>query len=344
MFKKKSKKTGKYTRLYNRSDSINIQVARFGKRFASNFPDNDQGWIDAVRYWYDRDLAEDGIEPLRPATKRITLFDAFKRFIEEYAQFRARKTREQYIYAMKMFFPDPSLYTTNQLTDIQTAIIGVKSARKTSETTINSYMRSLSTFFNWCVQKRIMKENPISSRDIPKPDLPEPKNWEDSELQRLFEYLKVKDVEFYCLIRLIYVTSMRIHQALGLKWENILREEECIRIKRKGRKEPYYFPITHQVESVLNLLPQRDGMVFKWQNGSRNRLYQRLNEACDELGIDRDGRAFHVFRKTRITKLAERNILLTSQSSDVSMKVMEKNYIRKKNVKIMKEFLEAEEG
>lgn len=166
--------------------------------------------------------------------------------------------------------------------------------------------------------------------------------WEDGELERLFEYFREKDVEFYCLIRLLYVTSMRIHQALQMKWSNILQEEECIIIKRKGRNEPYYYPITKQVHAVLELLPKDREKLFRWKNISRKRLYMRLNEACKVLGIDRKGRAFHVFRKTRITKMAEKNILLTSQSSDVSIKVMQKHYIRQKSAKDMKAFLEQE--
>lgn len=341
MFKKKSRKAGKYSRLTNREHSSNIQVSRFGQRSATNFPDTDRGWLDAVNYWYERDLAEDGIEPLRPTIKTKTIMEAFKLFMEEYAEFRARKTKEQYIYSMKMFFPDGSMSTGN-IQAIQTPISEVKKNRKVTETTINSYMRSLSTFFNWCVKKQFMKENPITPRDIPQPDRPEPKNWEDDELEKLFAYLKVKDIEFYCLVRLIYVTSMRIHQALELRWENVLRDEECIRIKRKGRKEAYYYPITHQVESILNLLQEEGETLFKWKSISRKWLYKRLKDACIELGIERDGRAFHVFRKTRITKMAEKNMLLTSQSSDVSMKVMEKNYIRKKRAMDMKEFLEQE--
>lgn len=344
MFKKKSHKAGRYTRLSNRPESGYIQVARFGKRFSSNFRDTPQGWLDAVDYYYQLDLANDGIESLRPSFPSKPLIDAFEAFLGEYAEFRAKKTREQYIYSMKFFFPDPNILTNN-IESISQAIQTAKKSAKVSETTINSYMRSLRKFFNWCVKKKWMKENPIDNDNIPKPDRPEPKNWEDEELERLFEYLKKQDVEFYCLCRLIYVTSMRIHQALELRWENILRDDECIRIKRKGRKEPYYFPITHQVESVLQILTplsKDQETLFQWKSVSRHRLYDRLNAACDELGIDRNGRAFHVFRKTRITKLAEKNPLLTSQSSDVSMKTMENNYIRKKNARAMKEFLEQE--
>ena len=46
-----------------------------------------------------------------------------------------------------------------------------------------------------------------------------------------------------CLIRFLYYTSMRIHQALSLTWSNVLWEQEVITIKRKGRKEHYQFPI-----------------------------------------------------------------------------------------------------
>ena len=145
-----------------------------------------------------------------------------------------------------------------------------------------------------------------------------------------------------CLIRFLYYTSMRIHQALSLTWSNVLWEQEVITIKRKGRKEHYQFPITRQIEAVLNKLPRDREHIFPWGVNSRSRLYKRLQHACDELGIDRDGRAFHVFRKTRITKLAEKNMFLTSQSADVSPKTMNANYIRNKSAREMKEFLEQE--
>lgn len=341
MFKLKSKKVGKYTRLTNREHSSFIQVARFGQRFASNFPDTDQGWLDATNYWYERDLADDGIEPLRVAVKAKTIGEAFTIYADEHLRHKARKTQEQYIYAMKFFFPDTK-YLTSNLEQIQTAITTARTSSKVTDTTIQSYMRCCSTFFKWCVRKKYMKLNPIEPEDIPKREYKEPMNWEDGELERLFEYFREKDVEFYCLIRLLYVTSMRIHQALQMKWSNILQEEECIIIKRKGRNEPYYYPITKQVHAVLELLPKDREKLFRWKNISRKRLYMRLNEACKVLGIDRKGRAFHVFRKTRITKMAEKNILLTSQSSDVSIKVMQKHYIRQKSAKDMKAFLEQE--
>lgn len=341
MPKIKTKKVGSHTRLYNRPTTSKIYVIRYGIRSATPFTDTPQGWIDAERYYYEQDLMDEGIEVLRPAVKARTLQSAFAVFLDEYAAYRSKKTVEQYIYAMKFFFPDPTLTTANT-EGILKAIHTAKKSGKVTDSTINSYMRSLSKIFNWFVKKKLIRENPIDPDDIPKPDRAEPKNWEDLELQKLWEHFEVSDPEFYCLIRFLYYSSMRIHQALSLTWANVLWDQEVITIKRKGRKEHYQFPITRQIEAVLNKLPKDREHVFPWGVNSRSRLYKRLQNACDELGIDRDGRAFHVFRKTRITKLAEKNIFLTSQSADVSPKTMNANYIRNKSARDMKEFLEQE--
>lgn len=179
---------------------------------------------------------------------------------------------------------------------------------------INSYLRSLKAFFNWCIRNKIMpNENPINTDMFIKIPDKMVDIFTAEELKKIFDYWKNKNKEFYYFIKFLYLTAFRKNEAKDLVWNQIWNNnnfrDEILLPKSKYGNIYETFPLADNLIDIIRKLKswkKKEGKVFILQD--IRHLGRMLDKSMKEMDIPKktyetagNGRSFHTFRKTRIT-------------------------------------------
>ncbi|SHH36792.1 tyrosine-type recombinase/integrase [Clostridium grantii] len=119
--------------------------------------------------------------------------------------------------------------------------------KKISTTTVNNYIRNLKVFFNFLVEERVIKTNPLQKIKQFKNVRKAKEQLSDEEFARLIRYLdttKFHEFRDYIIIQLILDSGMRIGECLALQVENLDIRNNAILIKAenaKSNKDRYVF-------------------------------------------------------------------------------------------------------
>lgn len=153
--------------------------------------------------------------------------------IEEYIKFT--KERGKYSYVSE----DRTVKLNNPA--------GRKDFGKTvSDTTINNYIRNIKVFFNWAVNKRLIKKSPVKVQFV-KTKRKAKEEITDLEFKALVQAIdttKFSEYRDYVIIQLIMDTGMRLGETLALQCDDVDIERRSILIPAditKGKKDRYVF-------------------------------------------------------------------------------------------------------
>lgn len=119
--------------------------------------------------------------------------------------------------------------------------------KKISITTINNYIRNLKVFFNYLLDERIIKRNPmdfikeLKSKRIPKDQLTDE---EFNKIIKCLDLTKFSEYRDYIVIQLIMDSGMRVGECLSITIKDIDLNNRAILISgeiAKGRKDRFVF-------------------------------------------------------------------------------------------------------
>lgn len=209
----------------------------------------------------------------------------------------------------------------------------------------NKYVRiikaKLSILFHYAVTKKYIAKNPVDSIKV---------NWkrsgksvkikdkflEDNELEKLLNYAYKKNFRYATLIEWLYLTGMRIGEALALQWSDINCTEGVYTVSITGTLEYKNIATAEQYKSdqtktsagmrEIQLSKQaviifkqlrdlnRDNGLFIFQTSTGSviqvsSINSFLRVAKKELEINKP-LSTHIFRHTHISKLAELGVPL----------------------------------
>jgi site-specific recombinase XerD len=111
--------------------------------------------------------------------------------------------------------------------------------------TFNKHVKSLRTFFNWCVKAHIIETSPaaVLRRKKLNESVPKSKAMPDSKLIRLLEYVAETprgwNPREEALVRFLADTGCRISGAASLTEENIDLKERSAKLYEKGKVDPH---------------------------------------------------------------------------------------------------------
>lgn len=185
------------------------------------------------------------------------------------------------------------------VSDDRTVAINYPDSRKDfgkqiSDVTINNYIRNMKVFFNYCVEKKYLKNSPMESIKFIKVKRKMKDEVTDLEFKALVNAINVtifSEYRDYTIIQLIFDTGMRLTETLNLKLEDIDIERRTILIPaeiNKGKKDRYVF-FSNTMSTVLRkwlqykdrycssewLFPTKKGTIITASNFERNfRLYK----------------------------------------------------------------------
>lgn len=209
----------------------------------------------------------------------------------------------------------------------------------------NKYVRiikaKLSVLFHYAVSQKYISSNPVDTIKINwkrsnKTTKIKDKFLEDNELHQLLDYAYAKNFRYATLIEWLYLTGMRIGEALALDWSDVTSTDGAYTVKVTGTLEYKNIAISEQYKSdqtktaagmreitlpsagvtiyeKLKALNYDNGdFIFQTSTGSviqPSSFNSFLRTAKNALEIDKP-LSSHIFRHTHISKLAELGVPL----------------------------------
>lgn len=178
--------------------------------------------------------------------------------------------------------------------------------------TFNNHIRNVKTIAKWAYRNDYLQEK-LDDEDVKEYYLrveeSDNKMFTMEECEKLFTYLwnfeNPEKKEFALLLKLLWMTGARISDVLTLTWIQVIPDQNLIIWKNKMTKRPEAVPISDIALTVFTqikaITPDRE-KVFRWNYNQTHigQLRNQLDKAMAALGIERDGRSFHCFRKTFI--------------------------------------------
>lgn len=113
-------------------------------------------------------------------------------------------------------------------------------AKRDKKSTVARKLAAIRSFFQFCIRKRWLEDNPAKVVATPKQEKPVPTFLSEEDMAAFLdlpETDKPLDLRDKCLLELLYATGLRVSELVGINLEDINFEERLIRVRGKGKKE-----------------------------------------------------------------------------------------------------------
>ena len=177
-----------------------------------------------------------------------------------------------------------------------------RSLTNKSDKTLARTMSSLRAFYDYLIQRNIIKNNPMDNITSPKISKYLPEVLTIEEVEKLLE-LEPKDAFTFrnrCILELLYSTGLRITELVTLKFENISIDDALIKVMGKGSKERivpmnditcnYLKKYIEEVRPAMIKKEQTD-YIFLNNHGkqlTRQAVFLMIKSRAREVGIKRE--------------------------------------------------------
>ena len=227
-------------------------------------------------------------------------------------------TRRSYMYVLRNF--ESYIGPARPLSDIQAVDI-IRYSQYLSQrpeikspVSYNKYVKTLRTFFNWCISVQWISSSPVLAikRQKTSNRIPRDKAFPDDALKQLLDYTRWKPRED-AFVRFLADTGCRVGGAAALRVEDIYFENRKAFVIEKGKTEPrpVFFgdACAHALRRwILQQSRKRGTYVFS-TDGHRmgnDHLAQFFRRTCERAGIG--GYGPHSLRHRKGHQMADNKI------------------------------------
>jgi len=187
----------------------------------------------------------------------------------------------------------------------------ISSLRKNnfSNTTINRKISSLKNFIKFLQSEKIIKNINLDIFESLNNSKKIPKAISNSEINKIFDSLSRSDLAnkniYVTILRLMYISGLRVSEALALKWSDLSKSNMSLNVYGKGSKERKSY-LTSEFLELLYSLKKDDGFIFnlKGKKVSVRSVNQFLDRAYKK-GLIKYKISSHVFRHSFATSMLE---------------------------------------
>ena len=112
--------------------------------------------------------------------------------------------------------------------------------KRDKKSTVARKLAAIRSFFQFCIRKRWLEDNPAKVVATPKQEKPVPSFLSEEDMAEFLDLPKTDkplDLRDKCVLELLYATGLRVSELVGINLEDIHFEERLIRVRGKGKKE-----------------------------------------------------------------------------------------------------------
>lgn len=112
--------------------------------------------------------------------------------------------------------------------------------KKDKKSTVARKLAAVRSFFQFCIRKGWLEDNPAKVVATPKQDKPVPSFLTEEEMEQFLDLPqtgKPLDLRDKAILELLYATGLRVSELVGINFQDINFEERLIRVRGKGKKE-----------------------------------------------------------------------------------------------------------
>jgi len=172
--------------------------------------------------------------------------------------------------------------------------------RKLSENTIKKHYVQLNNIFKRAIQLRLIKYNPITAIEPPKPEKKEAPVLSESEYTKLLQTIK-NDFNFFAFISTILFTGLRRSEILGLEWEDVDLDNGILFIRKRyvHAENGYIHEEKTKTESSRRKIKMPENLVIILKKYKKAQLENKLkygqvyNDNIDFVFRKPDGNLYH---------------------------------------------------
>ena len=240
----------------------------------------------------------------------------YEKYKDLYTQFLiseknlSRNSVNNYLVDLDQFFNTENIKVGDLNANIKTYIINLRK-KNLKISSINRKISTLKNFLKFLQTEKIIEKIDFQEFESLSNLKKIPKSISKLQMEQIFMNLynsKQTNKELYILVlKLIYLSGLRISEALNLKWSDINHQDNSIYIYGKGSKERKVF-ITTDFLDLLKNLGKKNQFVFALNNKKISaRSVNKFLENCYNDSIIKDKLSSHVFRHSFATTMLENN-------------------------------------
>ena len=240
----------------------------------------------------------------------------YEKYKDLYTQFLiseknlSRNSVNNYLVDLDQFFYAEDIKISDLNAKIKSYIINLRK-KNLKISSINSKISTLKNFLKFLQTEKIIEKIDFQEFESLSNLKKIPKAISKSKMEQIFMDLynsKQTNKELYILVlKLIYLSGLRISEALNLKWSDINHQDNSIYIYGKGSKERKVYIIKDFLDNLKNL-DKKNQFVFSLNNKKiSTRSVNKFLENCYNNSIIKDKLSSHVFRHSFATTMLENN-------------------------------------
>ena len=225
------------------------------------------------------------------------LLDRFEAFLE--AGYSSKNTKRAYIRDVDEFLKQGFPFTLDGLNMYMKYLFD----RGIKPSSISRKLASLSIFFDFLKERGVVEKNYVKLLDKPRVKRSLPKFLDLDETVALLE--SVENKRDRAILELLYSSSLRASELVGLNVKDVDFEHNRVRVRRKGGRS-VYVPFSERAGRFLKeyVKDRRDGALFLNRYGKRlsTRSLQKIVKKYSMMSIFKDISP-HTLRHTKATHL-----------------------------------------
>ena len=165
--------------------------------------------------------------------------------------------------------------------------------RGKKKSTVGRKLATIRSFFQFCVRKGWLEDNPAKVVSTPKQDKSVPSFLSEKEMRELLDLpqsSKPLDKRDKAMLELLYATGIRVSELVGISLADVKFAERLIRIRGKGKKErlvPFGKMAEKSLRSYLRVRPQINKGQVEEKNLFLNYRGQKLSSRSVERTVDK---------------------------------------------------------
>lgn len=240
----------------------------------------------------------------------------YEKYKDLYTQFLiseknlSKNSLNNYLVDLDQFFFDQDSNSSNINIKIKTYIAQLRK-RNLKTSSVNRKISTLKNYLKFLHTEKIIDQIDFQEFESLSTVKKIPKAISKSQMEQIFEDLKKSkqtNAGLYILIlKLIYLSGLRISEALNLKWSDINHQDNSIYVYGKGSKERKVFIINDYLVQLKNLEKNNQYIFTINKKKISTRSVNKFLQNCYDNSLIKNKLSSHIFRHSFATTMLENN-------------------------------------